>query len=286
MPLLLNRRAFLASALASAAAGALAQETSRGVRWALLSDTHIPADPADTYRGFKPAENFITAVKQVTQESFDCHLVNGDLARLSGQPADYQRFAATAGPLSERTPLALLLGNHDDRANAVAAFPKPAGEREPVENKWVSVVESGGLRVILLDSLYETNKTPGLLGKPQRDWLAADLDAHAGRPTLIFVHHTLTDADSALLDSDRFLNILRPRRQVKAVFYGHSHEWRHDVDAGIHLVNIPAVGYNFADSEPVGWVDARFTPARADVTLHAFAGNRAKDGETLKLDWR
>ena len=38
---------------------------ARPLRLALLSDTHIPADPADGYRGFSPVDNLAKVVPQV-----------------------------------------------------------------------------------------------------------------------------------------------------------------------------------------------------------------------------
>jgi hypothetical protein len=73
---------------------------------------------------------------------------------------------------------------------------------------------------------------------------------------------------------------------VKAVIYGHSHKYAFGQEDGIHLINIPAVGYNFSEEEPVGWVDAMFTPNGVDLALHAFAGNRSGDGKTRSLPWR
>ena len=46
------------------------------------------------------------------------------------------------------------------------------------------------------------------------------------------------------------------------------------------------VGYNFSDEEPVGWVDAVFTPRGVDLKLNAFGGNREGDGKTKSLTWR
>ena len=286
MPLLLHRRNFLNAAIGTLGAAVFARGASDAVRWALLSDTHVAEDPTDTYRGFRPAEQCKTAVQQVASGTFDGYLINGDLARLAGRPGDYGRFADTAAPLIEKGPVALTLGNHDDRANARSGFARAAGENVNVAGKSVWGVDAGPLRLILLDSLLETNVVPGFLGKKQRDWLAADLDAHADRPSIVFVHHTLGDGDSDLLDADRLLKILRPRRQVKALFYGHSHQWKREVQEGLHLVNLPAVGYNFEDSEPVGWVEAEMRKGGAELTLHAFGGNRAKDGERVKLEWR
>ena len=51
------------------------------------------------------------------------------------------------------------------------------------------------------------------------------------------------------------------------------------------LVGLPALGYNFSDAEPVGWVDARFRPDGVSLTLRALAGNRADDGQTSFLEW-
>jgi hypothetical protein len=60
-----TRRQFLATAAGSAAANRLAAGSP--VRWALLSDTHAPADPADSYRGFKPLANLRQVVDQVAE---------------------------------------------------------------------------------------------------------------------------------------------------------------------------------------------------------------------------
>ncbi len=103
---------------------------------------------------------------------------------------------------------------------------------------------------------------------------------------MLFVHHTLGDGDGELLDVQRLFELVRPQRKVKAIFYGHSHKYAFSQEEGIHLINIPAVGYNFSDEEPVGWVDAFFTPQGADLKLNAFGGNRAGDGKTKSLTWR
>ena len=152
--------------------------------------------------------------------------------------------------------------------------------------KHVLVIELAPVRLIMLDSLLYVNTTAGLLGKAQREWLGEYLRAASDLPTLLFLHHPLADNDGALLDTDRFLSIIRPHRKVKAVFYGHSHQYRYQEDQGMHIVNLPAVGYSFGPEEPVGWVRANFTREGADLTLHAVGGNRELDGKTKSLAWR
>jgi 3',5'-cyclic AMP phosphodiesterase CpdA len=282
MPILINRRKFL---YAAGAAGLLAKTLHakpERQRWALLSDTHISEDLDFTNRGFLPARNLKSVVGQVVESHWDQQLINGDLALRFGLAADYRRFMDLTQPLASAAPLALSLGNHDDRMNAIAAL----GAKSAVANKWVSIFDAGPFHVVVLDSLFQTNMSAGFLGKLQRDWLTKVLDERVDKPTLVFVHHTLDDSDGSLLDSDRFLKIVTARKQVKAVFYGHSHMYRYDVQDGLHLVNQPAVGYNFADDQPIGWLEAELGPMDAQLTLHAIGGNRALDGQTKLIRWR
>lgn len=253
---------------------------------ALLSDTHIPADPKNGYRDFLPQENLKTVVPQVAAVRPDGVILNGDAARLSGELADYDAVKALLAPLAAQSPIFIGLGNHDDRENFEKTFQRPSGDLQKVSGKHVLVIDRPGMRFIVLDSLLHVNKTPGHLGKAQRLWLGQYLEAADDRPVVIFVHHTLGDGDGELLDVEALFKLVRPQRKVKAIVYGHSHKYAFAEDDGLHLINIPAVGYNFNDAEPVGWVDAKFTGKGADFTLKAIGGNRANDGKTTSLAWR
>ncbi len=276
-----SRREFFALAGAALLRGA-----PRSTRWALFSDTHVPEDPTGEYRGFKPYENLRAVVSEVLDASPAGALIDGDLARLKGLPGDYRNLAALLEPLTARMPVAMALGNHDNRGNFLAAFAHPAGRRQPVEGKFVTLIDAGPVRFLLLDSLIRTNYTPGLLGKKQRDWLDAFLRSAGPKPILVFLHHTLDDRDMSLLDVLWMFRILKPHRAVKAVVYGHSHAYKFDAEDGLHLINIPATGYNFNDSEPVGWVEAELTAAGAGFRLHAIGGNTSGDGKITSVEWR
>jgi hypothetical protein len=102
---------------------------------------------------------------------------------------------------------------------------------------------------------------------------------------VLFVHHTLSDGDGDLLDVDRLFEVIRPHPKVKAIFYGHSHEYSFGRHQGVDLVNLPAVGYNFADKEPIGWVDAVFAPDGVKLTLTSIGGNRTAHGQSTRLSW-
>jgi 3',5'-cyclic AMP phosphodiesterase CpdA len=289
MPIVIDRRGFLKQTASAAALWAFSKplRADTAFRVALLSDTHIAADPKDTFRGFFPHANLRKAVDQVSAGQFEMLLVNGDMARQLGKPEDYQAFNSFIDPLAERLPLVATLGNHDDRKNAGAALTRRAGETEPVQQKLVTTIDAGDVRFILLDSLLATNVTPGQLGKSQRTWLTEYLDAQSARPIVVFVHHQPDpDNDSALVDASRLLEILTPRSAVKALVFGHTHVYSLEKFKDLHLINLPAVGYNFADGNPVGWTEGAFSKQGLDLKLHAIAGETKDDGKSVNLSWR
>jgi Icc protein len=259
---------------------------SSGVRLALISDTHVAADPKSENRKFLPAENLKRIIPEITASGPATVIHNGDVARTTGELADYQAVRTALAGLAQQVPIFFGLGNHDDRENFSKVFSENAQKREKVKDKHVLIIEQAPVRIIMLDSLYYVNKAAGLLGKTQRDWLGQYLKSSDHKPTVIFVHHTLGDADGELLDAERLFETVLPHRQVKAIFYGHSHVYSFARKERLHLVNLPAVGYNFTDKEPVGWVDSLFTKQGVSLTLHAFGGNMKDNGKTTSLSWK
>jgi 3',5'-cyclic AMP phosphodiesterase CpdA len=250
-----------------------------------LSDTHIPGNSTETYRGFNPVQNLCAVVPAIRAARPEVVVLCGDAARLEGKAEDYRALYAALEPLAAVAPVHVLVGNHDDRANLLRAQPPGVERPALVANRHVAVIEHPVVRLVLLDSLLMPNLTPGHLGTAQRQWLGRYLESHRDRPVALFVHHTLGDGDGELLDAGRLFEVVRPHRQVKALFYGHSHVWALGERQGIRLINLPALGYNFRDSEPVGWVEARFRPAGVALTLHAIAGQRTLDGRTFDVGW-
>ena len=87
------------------------------LRLALLSDTHVAADPAETYRDFRPFDNLQQVVRQVLIAQPEAVVIDGDAARLDGQRGDYEQLQQLLSPLAQRVPIGIGLGNHDDREN-------------------------------------------------------------------------------------------------------------------------------------------------------------------------
>ena len=295
MPALLhstvNRRAFLKTVSLGCAAISLSsvfarpKQTTKSFRVALLSDTHIPAKAEDVYRGFNMVNNFKRITPEVVAMNPELVILNGDAARLEGKVEDYQALNGLLQPINAAAPVCISMGNHDDRANFATVFKAIAGEKQKVTGKNVLILEHELLRFVVLDSLMYTNKAAGQLGKIQRDWLAKYLPAAKDRPLAIFVHHSLENNDGDLVDVDHLFEILKPNKHVKAIFYGHSHVWNLTERQRVKLINLPAIGYNFRDQDPVGWIEANFHPKGVDLTMRAFAGNTADNGKKFEVKW-
>lgn len=289
-----NRRKFIQNLAGSAGTIATigifqplsSQAKNKSLNLALISDTHIPEDVDNNYRGFYPYNNLKTAAVQVAESGLEGTIITGDLARLTGEPGDYSNLKSLLQPITEKMPIAMALGNHDQREHFLAAFTTTAGQRQALENKYVVVMDHPDIQLIILDSLLSTNLVSGLIGKLQREWLTTYLEANKDKPILLFFHHSLGDRDSDLLDVDKLFKIIEPHNQVKAIFYGHSHVYRYDIRNDIHLINLPALGYNFNDKEPIGWVEASLDKKGGKFTLHAIGGNKSEDEMKKELIWR
>src|SRR6188768_480781 len=92
----LDRRSFIktvgiGSALIAVAGCATAKRAGgeKEFHVALISDTHIPADAANEFRGFKPYENLKQIVPDVVATRPELTIHCGDAARLEGKVEDY-----------------------------------------------------------------------------------------------------------------------------------------------------------------------------------------------------
>jgi len=292
----LSRRHFLSASLLLAG-GAMAMSPRRAlsesagsrnemVRLALLSDTHTPNNPKNHWRGFRPYKNLQEAVGRISTDLPDGLVVTGDVARLTGDKGSYDNFKKLLAPISSQRPIHLALGNHDHRGNFIHAFRNQPGDAEQVEGKYVVTADSSPVRLILLDSLLWVNLFPGQLGKAQRLWMQSYLKACDDQPTVLFVHHTINDGANDMMDAGQLVDIIKPETKVKAVVFGHSHACSFSQTHGIHLINVPALGFNFNDRQPVGWIDARLTAKGGEFTVRSIGGNRRLDGYAKRLDWR
>lgn len=294
----ISRRRFLTGTLAAGAGLLLprrlaAREPSTGANhFVLLADTHIAEDRDQELRGVKPVPAFEQAVGEIL--ALDARpagaIIAGDCAFLRGLGGDYATLRGAMKPLRQAgVPVHLALGNHDDREHILAAFPeaKTNVAGSPPDRKLISVLETPHANWFLLDSLEKTNTSPGLLGGAQLAWLAKSLDARADKPALVLAHHNPSWLlKTGLRDAEAMLDVLTSRKQVKAYFFGHTHEWHVGQHQDVHLVNLPAVAWAFTSVQPRGFVTAQLHPDGATLVLQSFDRKHAKHGEKIELKWR
>jgi len=264
---------------------------------ALLSDIHINAEKTFVS---KQGVNMWDHLTQVSDEVIALKerpgvvLVNGDCAFNAGRAVDYATVIEGLRPMRQAGfPMHLALGNHDSREHLLAAVGVDAaqvtgaGETAGVERR-VMRVELPRVDWYMLDSLDKTLSTPGLLGPEQLAWLGKTLDAHPDRAAVVMMHHQPNrfEKDHGLIDTAAFVEIVQSRKQVKAVLYGHTHEWTYHVTDGLHFVNLPTSAYVFKPMQPAGWVDARLGESGMKLTLNTIAKTHPKNGEVLDLKWR
>jgi len=292
----MNRRDFcrnvlggtLAAVLWGTSKGAWADETERD-HWIFLSDTHIPGDPTEERHGYNPIRNFATARESVLQLAHKPKgvIVTGDFAFLQGKPEDYRQLVAQVTPYTENgIPVHVAFGNHDNIDNFYAAFPDSKMETPLVVNKHITVLETPNANLFLLDSLYQTNVTSGFLGFEQLGWLKRELDLRKDKPALLFAHHNLDNSPNTLMDREEFWAVVKAAKQVKAYIYGHTHRYRQEIRDDVHLINLPALGWEFeSGKQPLGWTDVDISGTGIQLTLHTIPSDRPDNGDVRKFEW-
>ncbi len=159
----------------------------------LFSDSHVAADRALQSRGINMADQLAQCVKEALSRADKPvgAIHSGDLAYNNGLAADYITYGELIDPLRKAgVPVHLMMGNHDDRRHFMEALNGVNGP-SPVEHRIVGLVESPLVNWFLLDSLDQTNKTPGVLGADQLAWLEKALDVHKDKPAIVVVHHNV-----------------------------------------------------------------------------------------------
>jgi Icc protein len=259
------------------------------VKWALLADTHVAENKEEVYNGSYPFRNLKAIVPGLTAAAPVGAMIVGDVARLDGRPADYRLVKELLEPFAKDAPVFLGLGNHDHRGNFLKVFPgsPEAGKRQEVDQKHVLVVDQAPyVRIVLLDSLHEVNKGAGNLGKAQVVWLEKFLAGSDETPTVFCVHHTLGNGGADILDVGELFRVVEPAKKVKAICYGHSHRFGITERKGIHLINLPPVGYRFDKVTPMGWLEADFSKTGSVLKLVTVDPKEERNGEVVKLPWR
>lgn len=289
----ISRRGFLKCSLALGAAIAMprtlvaAPPPIEPDHVAMLSDVHVSGGFNGTMAGrLTTAVDQVLALPQKPKRVF----VAGDCAYLTGKLDDYREYVRRIKPLTDAgLPLHMAMGNHDDRDHFWEALPREQPAGRLTMHRQSMMVSGQHANWFMLDTLNQDDRESGELGKQQLEWLAAELDARANKPALVLLHHDpLREGKPAsLIDAEKLLALVRPRRQVKALFFGHTHIWSVKQDySGIHLVNLPAVGFTLWMKSFLGWVDCRVYSDNAFIEVHALNARQKEHRQVVRIQWR
>ena len=277
MPATISRRQFLVKSLA-ALAGTIVipklfgEYTSMSpYRFALLADTHVnpPANLPYTHdNNLRRIVHEITSGDSVPRAVF----VVGDLAYMVGKSEDYQVFSGITERIrTAGIPLHLAIGNHDKHDN----FWKMVPERNrPVRDRHVAIISTKRANFFILDS--EDGKLTGHCGEDQLKWLAQALDAHPELPAITMIHRNEGD----IKDGVELLNVILPRKQVKAHFWGHVHKWEVSSTLGVHMIQLPSTAYG-----RTGWVDMTLNDDSAQLQVNTLEP-QPEIIKPITLKWR
>jgi 3',5'-cyclic AMP phosphodiesterase CpdA len=215
---------------------------------AQITDLHAgrrvetPAGTLDTFAALERAVAHLNALEPAP----DIVLATGDLSH-DTEPEDYLRLKAALAGLD--MPLFVIPGNHDDRANLLAAFGDDG--YLPAEGSFLHyVVEGYPLRLIALDTTI-TGTEAGELCLERLAWLEARLAEAPERPTVIFMHHPPFETGIPFFDNIGCRGgaamgaIVARHPRVEAVLCGHVHRaitlrWH-----GTLVQVTPATGYQY-----------------------------------------
>jgi Icc protein len=296
----LKRREFLKRMLLAGTAAALAPSAWADIpfkprdphTFAFFSDTHIAANPKELFLNVNMSDHLTECIRQVANWPVNpaAVMINGDLAFLKGKRGDYHTFGYVITPLRSLAPLHLSFGNHDHRAHFWSAFPADAAAQKRTLHRQAAVLPAERVNWFQLDSLNQTDDTPGEVGTAQLDWLAQELDARPDQPAIVFVHHNpqFNGHKTGLMDTPALMEKAAPRRQVKAIIFGHTHDWHitQHQPSGIHLINLPPTSYPFQPGRPAGWVRVALATDSADFELRSLDPQHPDHGKVHTLKWR
>jgi 3',5'-cyclic-AMP phosphodiesterase len=230
-----------------------ADQQLKRMRLLQLSDPHLLADPAASYRGRRPLPLLAEALRQgaALDPPPQLLLISGDLCQdESWAGYGHLRQLLEGWP----TPVALLSGNHDHPQLLRAAL----GRRALLAP---ALLELGGCLVALLDS-HQAGRCGGALGRRQLQWLAAALQRRAAgpdRPLLVAVHHPPVPIGDpgmdaiALEDGAELQALLRPISSLVGLVFGHVHQhWQGELSGrpGVLLLGCPSTLCGFGPVQP------------------------------------
>ena len=208
-----------------------------------ISDIHLTI-PGERMGGLNPHRRLAQALEDIAAHHSDAVriVVTGDLTHW-GEPRAYGALRDMLADVA--VPVRLLIGNHDDRAAFLEAFPAHPRDEAGYVN-YSETVE--GQHLIYLDSCAPRTHE-GFFCEDRQAWLRNDLEQ--AENARIFMHHNPmylgcpAEDKIALNPRDRaaFKGILEAyRHKIDYIHFGHVHAPVHGSYCGIPFASVPSTG--------------------------------------------
>lgn len=206
-----------------------------------ITDTHITADPAETFDGVDTSaslQQVLLAINDLERQP-DLVLLTGDLVH-HPEPAAYQRLLGLLKVL--KGPIYAIPGNHDNPDLMRQELTVPVYHDKCIErNSW---------RILLLNS-WLADEHAGHLPETELRWLENELNRDPEISTLIALHHPPVSIDSPWMDAmglrnaSDFLAITDQYSNIRGIIWGHIHQVFESERKGVKLLACPSTCIQF-----------------------------------------
>jgi 3',5'-cyclic AMP phosphodiesterase CpdA len=240
-----------------------------------ITDPHIGLDPASLAGRVIPEQALRQALAHVgaLDPMPEVLLLTGDLSD-AGREQDYATLLSLLrqelpGFEQGRPRVLAIPGNHDlpQQARQVLSDVMPRAAGAPAEHACIHV-EHGGMHFIGLDTSVP-HMPHGELGSAQLAWLERTLNACAGQPVMIFMHHPPLVAGMAAMDEcglrqgmAELGRLVAAHGAVKLIAAGHYHRPIVGALGGAPVVVAPSSSHQLElDLHPGAPLVCRLEPA-------------------------
>jgi Icc protein len=219
-----------------------------------FTDPHLYGSETETLRGIATLPALKAALADAQQCSLwppDVVLVTGDLVQ--DDPRGYTHIREMFGSLG--MPILCIPGNHDD----------PAAMRRELRSDPFTVngfADFGHWRIVLLDS-YLAGSASGRLSEKTLAQLDEALKSAPTRHCLVTLHHHPVAMSSRWLDrvglenAAEFWDLIDRHHNVRAVVWGHVHQYYEGLRKNVRLLATPSTCAQFVPHAEEFAVDRR-----------------------------
>ena len=207
-----------------------------------ISDLHQTV--SGQVEGVKCSDRLQQLIEQVNRWHSDaaCCVASGDLTD-TGTPEEYEALLEALAALD--IPFLPMIGNHDHRETMMRSVPRPG---QAMDQYFQYRYDVGELTLLCLDTNLPGSDA-GAFDDARLNWLSDTLTACKDRRVIAFTHHPpgplgLGPLDEmALLEHERFIEILADAPQVEHLFCGHVHRPVSGVIGGVPFTTLRALAH-------------------------------------------